>query len=113
MGEEENMQCENCADKNCNNNCLIGYDLCALVFCFYPLVTSIFGIDYNNASVMLQTSFKMIIFALFPFAISIVGLKKSKTNKTISPAIFSLVFIIMLIYAVLILVGITDGGQLF
>lgn len=114
MGEEEIMQCENCTDEKCSkDNCLIGYDICALIFCVFPLLTSIFGIDYHNANNIVQSAFRMLVYSVFPLAITIISLKKSDKFKTISSAVFSFLFVLMLVYGVLLLIGFVDGGKLF
>lgn len=114
MSEEDIKQCENCAGRKCgNDDCLVCYDICALVFCIFPLLTSVFGIDYHDANSIVQTAFKMLVFSLFPLAVSLIGLKKSDKFRTISPAVFSFTFVLILVYAVILLIGLTDGGQLF
>lgn len=112
MGEEEIRQEENC--ENCQKVIsLVGYDLLALIFCVCPILTSIFAIDYHNANNIVQTAGKMFVFALFPLIISIIGLKNADKAKTISHVVFSIIFVLLVIYFVILLVGFADGGKLF
>lgn len=121
MGEEEIRQegnCENC--EQTSDISLIGYDICALVFCIFPIMTTIFTIDYHNPNNIVQTAGKMFLYALFPLIITMIGVKNANKAKkisdkafTISNSVFSFVFILLVVYFVILLVGFADGGKLF
>lgn len=121
MGEEEIRQDENC--QNCeqaSDISLIGYDILALIFCAYPILTTIFTIDYHNPNNIVQTAGKMFLYALFPLIISMIGMKNANKAKkisdkafTISNSVFSVVFVLLVVYFVILLVGFADGGKLF
>lgn len=108
---EDNCQCE---AKDCAKECSVrGYDILALVFCICPITVSIFGIDYHNASGMLHEALKMLAFLAFPFVSAVLSLKKSDKCRTLGPIVFTTVFILAVVYAVILMVGIADGGKLF
>ena len=112
MSEEELKQEVNC--ENCEKSIsLIGYDILALIFCICPILASIFTIDYHNPNNIVQTAGKMFIYALFPFIISVLGMKRADKAKTISNNVFSFVFVLLVVYFVILLVGFADGGKLF
>lgn len=108
---ENNCQCE---EHNCSKECSVrGYDILALIFCIYPIAISIFGIDYHSADVMVQTGVKMLSFLAFPLISAIISLKKSDKCRTHGSIVFTAVFILLVVYSVILLVGFTDGGKLF
>ena len=127
MSEEEIMQNENNQQENCEQNCeqkcekecctngfsTVGYDICGLILCIYPILTTIFAIDYHDANEIVQTGLKMLLFCAIPFAIAKIGLKKSNVTKSLSSLLFSVIFVLIVVYAVILLIGIADGGQLF
>lgn len=123
MSEEEIMQNENNQQENCeykcekecctNNFSTVGYDICGLIFCFYPILTTIFEIDYHDANEILRTALKMLVYCALPFVIAKIGMNKQNITKTLSPVLFSVVFVLIVIYSVILLIGFADGGKLF
>lgn len=109
MSEEEIIQNEN----ESNKFSTVGYDICGLIFCIYPIFTAIFGIDYHNADEILHTALKMLAYCALPFAIAKIGLNKKNIGRTLSPVLFSVVFVLIVIFAVILLIGFADGGKLF
>ncbi|MBP3846408.1 hypothetical protein J6I39_01525 [bacterium] len=109
--EEQNCQCDS---KDCAKECSVrGYDVLALIFCICPIAVSIFRIDYQNPDNMLQLAFKMLVFLAFPFISAVLSLKKSDKCRTFGPIVFATVFILAVVYAVIMFLGISDGGKLF
>ncbi len=91
----------------------IAYDICALVFCLCPLLTTIFGIDYHNANNIVQTAGKMFALSLFPLAIALIGIFNKKASNETSHIALATVFILEIIYLMILLIGFLDGGKLF
>lgn len=115
MSEENNQcQCEQCSETNCcKSRTTFPYDLCAMIFCVCPVLTSLFTIDFHNPDSIVHTAIKAIAFSLFPLAISIIGIKDTERKNDSSHIALTVVILLEIVYAMILLIGFLDGGKLF
>ena len=113
MSEDEMNQC-NCQECACEKKRTTKpYDILAIIFCICPVLVMLFSIDYHNATTIVQTAGKAILLLIFPLVISIIGIKDTERENHTSHIANTVVCMIFIIYAVLLLIGLLDGGKLF
>lgn len=118
MSEEEMNQCEcqecQCEEfKNPSARTTTPYDICAIIFCIFPVLAELFTINFHDASSIVQTSLKALELSLFPLVISIISAFEHERKNDSSHIALTVVILIDVIYAMILLIGLLDGGKLF
>lgn len=118
MSEEEMNQCQ-CEECQCEGNKVTErrtttpYDICAIIFCIFPVLAELFTINFHDATNIVQTSIKALELSLFPLVIAIISaIEKERKNDT-SHIALTVVIMIDIIYAMVLLFGFLEGGKLF
>lgn len=92
---------------------VIGYDICGLLFCFYPMLAALVGIDYSNANDVVWTALGFMFLSFFPLAISLITIfNKNIKFKVISYITLASTIILFFVYFVVFIFGIASGGKL-
>ncbi len=119
MSEEEMNQCE-CQECQCceeqktpKKRTTTPYDICAIIFCIFPVLAELFTINFHDASSILHQSLKALELSLFPLVIAIIGVCENERKNDTSHIALTFVIMIDIIYAMILLFGFLEGGKLF
>jgi len=115
MSEEEMNQC-NCEEHKCECAKKLTtkpYDICAIIFCIFPVLAELFTINFHEPSTIVKASVKALVLSLFPLIISIIGMRDNERKNDTSHMAFTFVAMIDVIYLMILLIGFLDGGKLF
>lgn len=118
MSEEEINQCHSqdgqCEECKCTKvRTTTPYDICAIIFCIFPVLTELFTINFHEPSSIIKTSVKALELSLFPLVISLIGVCENERKNDTSHIALTFVILTEVIYLMILLVGFLDGGKLF